>query len=95
MKGIITTLSLCVSLAASGIASADTYVNPYVRSDGTYVQGHMRSDPDGSRLNNWSTRGNVNPYTGQPGYKDPYSNGYGFSSDRRSRSRLGGWDKSD
>jgi hypothetical protein len=29
-------------------AIADTYVNPYTRSDGTYVQGHMRSDPDGN-----------------------------------------------
>ena len=33
-------------------AIADTYVNPYTRSDGTYVQGHMRSDPDGNPYNN-------------------------------------------
>jgi hypothetical protein len=36
------------------------------------VQPHYRSSPDGSRLNNWSTRGNVNPYTGKPGTVDPY-----------------------
>lgn len=32
-----------------------------------YVQGHYRSEADGNFWNNWSTKGNVNPYTGQPG----------------------------
>ena len=34
----------------------------------------MRSTPDSNRLNNWSTQGNVNPYTGQPGTRSPDSN---------------------
>ncbi len=60
---------------ASSAAIADTYVNSYTRADGTYVQGHMRSGADGNRTNNWSTRGNTNPYTGQAGTRDPYSYG--------------------
>lgn len=58
----------------------DVYVRPYVRSDGTYVQGHYRSAPDGNPWNNYSTRGNVNPYTGQKGYRSPYSSSGGGSS---------------
>lgn len=50
-------------------AFADTYVNGYTRRDGTYVQPHMRSDRDSSFSNNWSTQGNVNPYTNERGYK--------------------------
>ena len=44
---------------------ADTWVNGYYKSNGTYVQGHYRSSPDSYRNNNWSTSGNTNPYTGK------------------------------
>ncbi len=60
-------------------ALADVYVNGYHRKDGTYVQPHYRSDPDGNRFNNFSTRGNVNPYTGKAGSVDPYGAGGGNS----------------
>ena len=52
----------------SGTVSADQYVNPYFRQDGSFVQGYMRSSPDGNINNNYSTQGNTNPYTGQRGY---------------------------
>lgn len=48
-------------------SSSDVYVRPYVKSNGTVVQGHMRSAPDKTGVNNFSTKGNVNPYTGEPG----------------------------
>lgn len=47
------------------------YVSPHIRSDGTYVQGHMKTDSDNSFWNNWSSSGNVNPYTGSTGTKQP------------------------
>lgn len=47
------------------------YVEPYFRSDGAYVPGHYRTNPDGSFYNNWSTKGNVNPHTGERGYRQP------------------------
>jgi len=50
-------------------AYADVHVNGYYRSDGTYVKPHYRSDPDGNFNNNWSTKGNINPYTGEEGTK--------------------------
>lgn len=45
----------------------DVSVRGHYRSDGTYVRPHMRSNPDGRFENNWSAKGNTNPYTGQPG----------------------------
>ena len=50
-------------------AFADTWINGYTRKDGTYVPGHWRTDPNTTRNDNYSTEGNVNPYTSQPGYK--------------------------
>ena len=68
---------LAVLLAAlSASAFAQTYVNPYVRKDGTFVQGHVRSAPNDTRIDNYSTRGNSNPYTGTQGTQNPYGSPY-------------------
>lgn len=69
MKTIIA-IALLVALALPSFAR-DTSVRGYVRKDGTYVQPHMRSAPNNTTFDNFSTRGNVNPYTGQPGDRDP------------------------
>ena len=62
--------------------SADVWVNPYYRKDGTHVQGHYRSSPDSDPTNNWSFPGNVNPYTGKvaPGNPETYLKNY-YGSD--------------
>lgn len=57
-------------LAAAPLASAD-WVKGYIRADGTYVPGYYRSTPNNTTLDNYSTKGNVNPFTGQPGYVQP------------------------
>lgn len=46
-------------------------VNGYYRKDGTYVQPHYRSNPDGNPYNNWSYPKNVNPYTGKVATGNP------------------------
>ena len=63
--------------------SADVWVNPYYRKDGTYVKGHWRSDPDSNPYNNWSFPGNINPYTGKvaPGNPETYLKNYYNSND--------------
>lgn len=53
-------------------SSGSHYVAPSVRQDGTFVEGHRRTNPDGNPYNNWSTQGNVNPYTGKAGTRNPY-----------------------
>jgi hypothetical protein len=51
--------------------TGEHYVKPHVTKKGTYVKGHMQTNPNGTKLDNWSTKGNVNPYTGKPGTKNP------------------------
>lgn len=79
--------ALLVLTLLSAPAMAADYVQGYMRRDGTYVQPHYRSSPDSSRLNNYSSQGNYNPYTGKQGTVDPYryqapSLNYGGSSRR-------------
>lgn len=66
MKKLLSGLLLAVFALLLPLQSvfADVWVNGYTRKDGTYVQGHYRSSPDGNPYNNWSYPGNTNPYTG-------------------------------
>ena len=66
-------LSIVLSLFFVSSVLADVYVKPYTRSDGSYVGGHYRSSPDSTTSNNWSTRGNTNPYTGERGTRSSCS----------------------
>lgn len=63
------------ALALSTVAFADQYVQPHVTRNGTYVEGHYRSEPNSNRYDNYSSQGNTNPYTGQRGTeRNEYSN---------------------
>ena len=64
--------SLAMVVVAPALAQSHS-VRGYYRKDGTYVAPHMQTNPNSTRLDNWSTRGNVNPHTGVEGTKDPYS----------------------
>ncbi len=61
-----------------GISISETYaksshrVRGYTKKSGTYVAPHRKTNPDRSKLNNWSTKENYNPYTGKKGLKDPF-----------------------
>lgn len=46
-----------------------TRVRSYTTKRGTYVPSHYRTARDGAKSNNWSTKGNSNPYTGKRGSK--------------------------
>ena len=39
-------------------ANADTWVNRYMKSNGTVVRGYYRSSLNSSHYDNWSTKGN-------------------------------------
>jgi hypothetical protein len=68
--------TLLTLLASAGLACAgNVRVNGYYRDNGTYVSPHYRSSPNSSTYDNWSSRGNTNPYTGERGTRDPYNNG--------------------
>ena len=62
-----------ILLAVScGAFAGDVYVNGYTRSDGRYVEPYHRTTPDNNPFNNYSTQGNVNPFTGHQGTVNPY-----------------------
>jgi hypothetical protein len=69
MKHLLTLILLCALTALN----AQVYVRGYYRSDGTYVQPHYRSYPNHTVYDNYSTKGNINPYTGKKGTKNPPS----------------------
>ena len=46
-------------------------VKGHVKKDGTYVQPHRATNPNHTQRDNWSSKPNVNPYTGKNGSKEP------------------------
>ena len=63
---------IALALAVIPTVASAEYVSGHYRSNGTYVEGYHRSDRNNTKLDNYSTRGNTNPYTGQKGYRTPY-----------------------
>lgn len=56
-----------VLFIVSASLSAQTSVNGYFKSNGTYVQPHVRNSRNNTNHDNWNTRGNTNPFTGSIG----------------------------
>jgi opacity protein-like surface antigen len=86
---ILTISVVLLILLATSVFAQDVRVKGYDRQDGTHVNSYMRTAPDSTRDNNFSTRGNTNPYTGEAGHKAPDSS---YSQPRSSygNSGLGG-----
>ncbi len=66
MKKLILTVAL---IGISYFSEAQVWVDSYTKSNGTVVQGHYRSEPNNTKVDNWSTYPNINPYTGETGTK--------------------------
>lgn len=66
-------------LLLAQVNSNHVYVNGYYRSNGTYVKGYYRTAPNSTNRDNFSTKGNVNPYTGKPGWITPDNNTYNYT----------------
>lgn len=60
-------LALFLLVAPAICFAQATYVRPYLNSNGQLVQGHFRSDPNSIQADNYSARGNVNPFNGSVG----------------------------
>lgn len=71
MKSFVFIFIFLFSTLSVGVGFAETYVRGYTKKDGTYVEPHYRSSPDNNPYNNYSTKGNTNPYTGKKGTKNP------------------------
>ena len=52
-------------------SGAARFVHGHATKNGNYVAPHRQTNPDGTKRNNWSSKGNANPDTGKAGTKDP------------------------
>lgn len=95
-------MGICFLLLFASTCFADQNVSGYVRQDGTYVAPYVRSSPDSSYNNNYSTKGNTNPYTSESGtnsrtynYRTPNYNNYRYPAYEKSYGGYGNsiWNK--
>lgn len=72
--GLIVSVAIVLGLAGFvGSAEATTRVRGHYKpSTRRYIMPHYRTSPNSTRWDNWSTKGNYNPYTGKKGYTSPY-----------------------
>jgi hypothetical protein len=68
MKKLMIVL-ICGFILVPFTAWGQKWIEPYIASDGTQVEGHWQTSDD-IRKDQYSTPGKVNPYTGQ---FNPYS----------------------
>jgi len=81
MKQLLIAAALTLAATAAQAQYLGTYgtgSNPnthsssgYTTSRGTYVQPYVATNPNSTQMDNYSTRGNVNPYTGSVGTRTP------------------------
>ena len=75
MKKYILVLMLFVGLlsfSASAEAKTVRVKGYYKPSTGSYVSPSYRTSPNKYKFDNYSTKGNYNPYSGRKGYVNPY-----------------------
>ncbi|NDG67347.1 MAG: hypothetical protein EBY23_10660 [Actinobacteria bacterium] len=81
MKTVIIFVAVCVisvgAMARAGSHSGSGHVNSashsikgHTTKDGKYVAPSHATNPNGTKTDNYSQKGNVNPYTGKEGTKD-------------------------
>ena len=74
MKGFILFILFLGLFSFSIHAEArTTHVRGYYKpSTGHYVMPHYKTTPNRSKFDNFSTKGNYNPYTGKKGTVNPF-----------------------
>lgn len=72
---MIALIILAASLLIASPAIARTVsVKPHVTKRGVYVPPSYRTSPDKTKANNYSSKPNLNPFTGKSGKIDLYAN---------------------
>lgn len=66
-------IAVVLALTGASVLAAGSHSRAgHVRKDGTYVAPSHATNPNSSKTDNYSSKGNVNPYTGKAGTVDPY-----------------------
>jgi hypothetical protein len=78
MKQLFIAAALMLAATAANAQSYGTGSNPnshpvqgYTTNSGTNVAPHQQTNPNSTQMDNYSTRGNVNPSTGAVGTRNP------------------------
>ena len=73
ITSVVIALSLLIPMTLTATAASHRSgsrvhsVRSHVTRRGTYVPRHYQTNPNHTKRDNYSTRGNVNPYTGKAG----------------------------
>jgi hypothetical protein len=91
MKKLIIMMVVSLFTFSTVALAGDVYVDGYYRDDGTYVEPHVRSSPDDTKINNYGPSQNdyerMNPRTRDydnddtPNYQDFDSDNDGLNDD--------------
>lgn len=73
MRATLRVAALIMSLlaAAPALARGSHAIRGHVTKSGTYVAPTRATNPNGTRRDNFSSKGNFNPMSGRIGTKDP------------------------
>lgn len=66
-------LLIALMFLTSAQSVAGQRVKGYVKKNGTYVAPHYKSKSNSTASDNYSVKGNSNPYTGAKGTRSPYA----------------------
>lgn len=76
MKRLLATILISLALilnvfsfAEASVIKVKGYFKP---STGTFVQPYFKTSPNRTKWDNYSTKGNINPFTGKKGTVDPW-----------------------
>lgn len=74
MKKIIYTICTLALILSFGVAEARTIkVKSYYKpSTGRYVNSYYKTSPNKTKIDNYSSKYNYNPYTSKKGYVNPF-----------------------
>jgi hypothetical protein len=64
-------IAALITYPATLLAAGDHSRKGYVKKDGTYVAPSRATNPNKTQRDNYSSKPNVNPNTGNPGKKNP------------------------
>jgi len=81
---VVFTIIFSFSANAQSVNPGVRYQHGYVKKNGTYVKPHFKTNSNSTNRDNFSTRSNVNPFTGSVGTRArDYSNrSYNYGSGR-------------
>lgn len=68
---IVTILAALIVYPATLLAAGSHSRKGYVKKDGTYVAPSRATNPNKTQRDNYSSKPNVNPYSGKQGTREP------------------------